>query len=116
MKKLCALSAAIFLAACSQDHSNPHHSQALEKAMQECHKTAQGHEAFQNCLAQRGFEMPKNHPPMAPHKHSNPALSKAMQECHNQVSSKNDVAKFEECLKEKGFEKPANHPPVHGHK
>lgn len=117
MKKLLAMSAAILaIAACSNEGHNPHHNQALEKAMKECHKTAKGHEAFQNCLTQRGFEMPKDHPPVnMPHKHSNPELAKAMKECHSQVSKKDDVAKFEVCLKQKGFVKPKNHPKVKGH-
>ncbi|RRN03430.1 hypothetical protein V5G99_01005 [Bibersteinia trehalosi] len=112
MKKLFALSSIIFaLTACSQEPTNPHHNQALETAIQECHKAHQGHEAVHNCLAQRGFEMPKNHPPM--HHHSNPELAKAMKECHQGLTSKDDMAKFEACLKAKGFEKPTNHSKTH---
>lgn len=112
MKKLAFSLVLVFTVAACADSSNPHHNQALEKAIQECHKTSKGHKAVHNCLAERGFDIPKDHPPMH---HHNPKLSKAMHECHSKLGSK-DLAKFEVCLKEKGFEKPANHPPIYGHK
>lgn len=55
MKNLFALSMIAALTACSFHNENPHHSQALENAKQACQKVAKEKDAFQSCLAQRGF-------------------------------------------------------------
>lgn len=128
MKKLLALGVAMALVACSpaHHHKGAHHygkdahakNPALTEAMKACHsalKDKKDMATFENCLKEKGFEKPANHPTKVMHKHQNPALSKAMKECHHAVKDKHDVEKFEACLKEKGFEKPANHPKVKAH-
>lgn len=134
MKKFALLVAtALFVVACSYQHSSHkqhshhkhhqkgydahHHNPELTKAMKACHSAdnMKNMADFEQCLAEKGFKKPANHPTAKPHKkyHHNPKLSQAMKECHQRLNNSDStqvMAQFEACLKEKGFEKPANHP------